>query len=134
MSHRTVGSLLVLVLFVTGCVGGASRQEVAVPTTAAPPYDRPATVARITCRGTETELETPTVRARRAGVHVEVTNLSDEPVAIYGLPLQSGEGFERHVVDVKRGVVKVACIPSSLQIERFEPQGIPLEIVGPRNL
>ncbi len=116
---RRVRVAFVCVLLV-GCAG---------PSEDASPEVRPADVARITCRGAETDVETPVVQATRAGVRVEVTNRTGESVTIYGLPLRSKPGVHRHLVDVGPGVFKVACIPQSLELERFEPPGTPLEIL-----
>ncbi len=111
--------MFVLVLLV-GCAGpseDASREV------------RPADVARITCRGADTDVETPVVQATRAGVRVEVTNRTGELVTIYGLPLRSKPGVHGHLVDVGPGVFKVACISQSLELERFEPPGTRLEVI-----
>jgi len=125
---RTVAAMVAVAL--TSCdPGGSATRGSTGGDPPTPP--RPSQVARITCGANETRVDTPVVEVRSNRLRVEVTNRTGEKVIIYGLPLQSGPGVRTHLVRQEPGMVKVACIASGLTVERFEPQGIPIEIVAP---
>lgn len=124
--------LLLTAVVMAACGSATSTNEPTAGPSGSPRNEDAPEMARITCtKRATTKLKNKTVAMQRDGVHVEVDNRAGEPVSIYGLPIDSSEGIERHVVQEPPGVVKVGCAPYSMHGDNYDPKRVALEIVDP---